>query len=159
MGTMIRFIIFALGGLAITLAMLIAGISFFDQPPDRASLRQGIPVTPLPAARSVDIADWLREARGDLPPADAPPSRLPPPPPMEFARADINGFVQLRFTVQPDGRATDIRVFGAVPPGVYEAQAIEQVRGRRWQPGTDEQGRAVARPVTEIIEFSVPADG
>lgn len=153
-----RFVVAAIGGLLISGTMLVVGISLFDDPPDRASLRQGVEITPLPPQQQVDVSDWLREARGDLPDAGEPPMRLPPPPPVEFRREDITGFVQLRFTVQPDGRATDIRVFGAIPPGIYEDQAIAQVRARRWDPALDEAGRPVARAATEIVEFTVPAD-
>lgn len=153
-----RFVFAFLGGLAITTAMLLVGLSFFDEPPSKASLRRGVEVTPLPPGREVDVADWLEQARGDLPPQGEAPARLPPPPPVEFRREDIHGFVQLRFTVQPDGRATDIRVFGAVPPGYYERQAIDQVRARRWEPGVDEDGNAVSRRATEVVRFSLPAD-
>lgn len=153
-----RFIISAILGLLITLAMLIAGLQFFDGRMGKASLRQGIEVTPLPRHQQVDVAEWLRQARDDLPEVGAEPvMRLPPPPPFELAAREVTGFVQLVFTVQPDGRATDVRVYGAVPPGYYEEQAMAAVQERRWEPGYDAGGRAVARRATEIIEFSVPA--
>ena len=152
-----RFVLAFLGGLVITTAMLLIGLSFFDDPPSEASLRKGVEVTPLPPQREVDVADWLAQTRADLPDPNAAPQRLPPPPPVEFER-DINGFVQLRFTVQPDGRATDISVFGAAPTGYYERQAIEQVRSRRWEPGVDENGNPTQRRATEVIRFSLPAN-
>lgn len=152
-----RFVISGILGLAITLAMLVGALQFFDGDVGKATLRQGIEVTPLPAHQRVDVAEWLRQARDDLPPPGAPEMRQPPPP-FEFAQREIRGFVQLTFTVQPDGRATDVRVFGAVPAGYYEAQAIAAVNARRWDPGVDETGRPAARRATEVIEFSLPAD-
>ena len=157
---MVRFIVAFIGGMLITLALLLFGISLFDEPPSKASLRKGVTVEPLPEGAAVDVADWLSQTRGDLPQrVDGEPiTRLPPPPAADFTRAEIQGFVQVRFTVMPDGSATDVRVFGAVPEGYYEAAAVEQVKARRWQPALDEDGRPVAREATEVVEFSVPAD-
>lgn len=153
-----RFVLAMIGGILITLAMVVIGLSFFDDPPNRASLRQGVEVTRVPPQQRVDVADWLRETRADLPEEGEPVPRLPPPPPAVFTRDDVQGFVQLRFTVQPDGRATDVRVFGAVPPGYYERQAIEEVSSRRWEPGVDDAGQPTSRAANEIIHFTVPAD-
>ena len=156
---MIRFILAFIGGTVITLALLLVGISLFDDPPSKASLRKGVTVEPLPDRAAVDVSAWLAETRGDLPEriGNEPIPRVEAPPSADFVRADIQGFVQVRFTVQPDGSATDVRVFGAVPEGYYEAQAIEQVRARRWQPALDDDGRPVARTATEVVEFTVPA--
>ena len=155
-----RYILAFIGGTAITVAMLLVGISFFDEPPSKATLRKGVVVEPLPQHTSVDVADWLDQTRGDLPEAveGEPVTRLPPPPPVDFARADIEGFVQVRFTVDADGRPSDVRVFGAVPPGYYERQALEQVASRRWEPGVDADGNPVPRDATEIVRFTVPAN-
>lgn len=155
-----RFLLAFAGGTLITLAMLVIGLSFFDDPPNKASLRKGVEVAPLPAHHTVDIADWVRETRGDLAePVDGEPVvRLPAPPPVVFQRADIEGFVQVRFTVLPDGTASDVRVFGAVPAGYYERQAVEQVLARRWEPGVDDDGNRVRREATEVVRFTLPAD-
>lgn len=155
-----RFVVSAILGTAVVLAMLVAGLQLFDGKVDNASLRQGIEVTPLPQHSRVDFGEWVREARGDLEVGAADDEltpRLPPPPPFELARPDIVGFVQLVFAVQPDGEATDIRVFGAAPTGYYESQAIERIRARRWDPGVDDLGLPTVRQATEIIEFRLPA--
>lgn len=137
--------------------MLVAGLQFFDGRVTPASLRKGIEVVPLPSHQRVDVAEWIRDTRGDLPdPIAGPEVRVPPP--FEIGARDINGFVQLTFTVQPDGRATDVRVFGAAPAGYYEEQAVAAVHARRWEPGVDADGRPATRRATEVIEFSVPAD-
>ena len=41
---MIRFILAFIGGTVITLALLLVGISLFDDPPSKASLRKGVTV-------------------------------------------------------------------------------------------------------------------
>ena len=58
---MIRFILAFIGGTVITLALLLVGISLFDDPPSKASLRKGVTVEPLPDHASVDVAEWLEE--------------------------------------------------------------------------------------------------
>lgn len=154
-----RFIISGILGLAITLAMLVVGLQFFDGRVTPASLRKGIEVAPLPSHQRVDVAEWIRDTRGDLPDPDAGPEvRVPPPPPFEIGARDVSGFVQITFTVLPDGRATDVQVFGAAPSGYYEDQAVAAVQARRWDPGVDADGRPAPRRATEVIEFSVPAD-
>lgn len=155
-----RFLVSAVLGLSVTVAMLAAALHFYDGRVNQASLRRGIEVTPLPAHHRNDVAEWLRQARGDLPEVGADPvARLAPPPRVEVAPREISGFVQLSFVVQPDGTPTDIRVFGAVPPGVYDEQAVRSVRERRWDPGYDAAGNPVARRANEIVEFTVPAPG
>jgi TonB family protein len=77
---------------------------------------------------------------------------------VEVSPREISGFVQVVFTVQPDGTVSEARVFGAVPAGYYEEQALERVRARSWEPGVDADGNIVARQATEVIEFTLPAD-
>lgn len=155
-----RLFVSALGATVIVVAMVLIGLSFFDGPVDNNLLRQGVEVAPLPANARTDVADWLQETRGDLEPTDEddPVPRIPVPPRFELERPDIVGFVQLVFTVDVDGNPTDIRVFGAVPAGYYERQAIEQISARRYEPDRDEQGRAVPRRETEVVEFRLPHD-
>ncbi len=156
-----RFVVSAILGTAVVIAMLLTGLSFFDGKVDNASLRKGVEVTPLPAHSRLDVGELMRETRGDLVEPleeDGSVVRLPPPPPFELARPDIHGFVQLVFTVGVDGRAENIRVFGAAPAGYYEDQAVAAVQGRRWEPGEDDLGRPIPRQATEIIEFTLPYD-
>jgi TonB family protein len=92
------------------------------------------------------LAKWhQREVR-------RPPKKVkrPPPPPRE-----ISGFVQLAFTVKPDGSATNVHVVGAVPKGYYEQQAQEIVASRHYTPAK-ENGKRVARQMSDIIHFTVP---
>jgi TonB family protein len=68
------------------------------------------------------------------------------------------GFVQVEVEVDATGRVTAARVLGAVPAGVYEQQALDQVRARRFVPPTAE-GKPVAGKLTEVIPFQVEAPG
>ena len=69
---------------------------------------------------------------------------------------DVKGFVQVEVRLDEHGKVVEAKVVGAIPPGVYERQALEQVRARRYAPITIE-GRAVPGKVTEVIDFTVPA--
>lgn len=64
---------------------------------------------------------------------------------------EAQGFVQLEVIVDADGVVSDIRVLGATPAGVYEQQAIDQVRQRRYAPNA-----AGSERILEIVEFKVP---
>ncbi len=155
-----RFIVSAILGTLVVVAMLLTALYLFDARLNEASLRPITEVEPLPGRSQVDVAEWLQETRGDLPGVgeDGTPAIQPLPPPVEIAPRTINGFVQVAFTVRPDGTVTDARVFGAVPAGYYEEQALEYVRSRRWEPGVGPDGEATERRANQIIEFTVPAD-
>lgn len=66
----------------------------------------------------------------------------------------LPGFVQLGFKVGADGRAHDIHVIRAVPPGQYEQAAREIVAARRFKPAA---GKAGGIERTEVVHFQVPA--
>lgn len=155
-----RLLLSAIGATIVVVAMVLVGLSFFDGPVDNSRLRQGMEITPLPDNARTDVADWLQETRGDLDEADEddPVPRIPVPPRFELERPDIVGFVQLVFTVDVDGTPTDIRVFGAVPAGYYEQQAIAQVAARRYEPDRDDQGRPIPRRENEVVQFRLPHD-
>ena len=67
----------------------------------------------------------------------------------------LNGFVQIAFTVGADGRAHDIHVLTAEPPGEYEEAAREIIAARRFKPR--QAGQDTATVHTEIVHFQVPA--
>lgn len=66
----------------------------------------------------------------------------------------LTGFVQIGYTVGPDGRAHGVHVIRAVPAGYYDQAAREIVANRRFKPAT---GKAAGRERTEVINFQVPA--
>ncbi len=77
-------------------------------------------------------------------------------PVFELPRRGISGFVQLEVAVDRDGRVTDAHVLGATPPGVYEQQALEQIRQKRYAPDYV-NGQPVPGTRLEIVDFTVPA--
>lgn len=67
--------------------------------------------------------------------------------------AGEQGWVRLHFTVQPDGKASDIRVVES-SQRIFEKPAQRAVAKWRFKPNTVD-GRAVATEVTRRIEFKV----
>lgn len=86
--------------------------------------------------------------------SDAAPEPPAPPPAPEFSLPERTapGFVQLEYSVQPDGSATDIRVVGAVPEGRYDDAARAMVAGRRYAPNVID-GQPVESVRSEVITF------
>lgn len=121
-----------------------------DEEPESPALTEVVSGTGVDVLSPEQTRHLLRREKGRLETPE--PPRAPPPPPLR----NINGFVQLEFTVNPDGSVSDVRVVGAVPEGHYEEQAKAIVRGRRYTPEYVE-GEPVPRRETEVIEFTVPA--
>jgi TonB family protein len=46
----------------------------------------------------------------------------------------LSGFVELNFTIQPDGSVTDVQVVNAEPLGLFEASAIRALSQWRYEP-------------------------
>lgn len=69
---------------------------------------------------------------------------------------EVKGFVQVEVRIDEHGAVVEAKVVGAVPPGVYEQRALEQVRARRYAPITVD-GKAVPGKVTEVVPFTVAA--
>ncbi|MCG8436170.1 MAG: energy transducer TonB [Gammaproteobacteria bacterium] len=138
--------IFATAGV---LTLLVVGVSYYQpdfEDPVSASLRH---VDVVDVSRDPELLESLRSEG-----LEVPVRRAPEPPPLP--ERQISGFVQLSYTVNPDGTVSDVRVLGAVPRGVYENEATAQV-SRQMRAPSYENGVAVAREVTEVVEFTVPA--
>ncbi|MCZ6762553.1 MAG: TonB family protein, partial [Gammaproteobacteria bacterium] len=134
--------------LLMTIGLRIYGL--FDEPEE-----DGLVVHPVSL-----LDDFQRQAlAGEL------GEDRPPPMPVAADRLDLpgidtdigrHGFVELEVLVGVDGSVGTVRVIDSYPQGVYEEQAIREVRQRRLEPpppGTDTVTRV------EIVEFSVPDDG
>lgn len=113
-------------------------------PPSLTEVVEGVDVLSPEQTRAL-----LRREKGQL---EAPKKPEPVMPPRQ-----VSGFVQLEFTVNPDGSVSDVDVVGAVPEGVYEKQARAIVAAKRYTPEF-EAGEAVRSRETEVIEFTVSAD-
>ena len=112
--------------------------------PERESLKFH-DVELLSTIERARFADELGESRTRTAPKLPPLQDIPA---VEIQR-EAQGFVQLEVIVDAVGGVTDVRVLGATPAGVYEQQAIDQLRQRRYAPAT-------AGRVLEIVEFKIP---
>lgn len=66
----------------------------------------------------------------------------------------LKGFVQVGFTVGTDGRAHNIHVISAEPPGQYEEAAREIIAARHFKPLPP--GKKGPAERTEVVHFQVP---
>ena len=77
-------------------------------------------------------------------------------PPLVIPQRTQSGFVQVEYVIDANGRVIEAEVVGAAPVGVYEDEALEIVRSRRYQPKPD--GGGTDRR-TEMVDFTVlPGD-
>lgn len=66
----------------------------------------------------------------------------------------IEGWVDVEFTIQPDGTTTNLVVREASPPGVFERASLEALRRWRFEPVMRE-GQAVAQRATLRMKYSL----
>lgn len=98
-----------------------------------------------------DFRELLGEGRVGPSPMLAPLAEIAP---LDMSR-NVRGIVQLEVGIDASGSVTDVRVIDASPAGVYEAQAVAEVRGRRYPPEYVD-GKAIAVRRLEIVDFEVP---
>jgi TonB family protein len=84
------------------------------------------------------------------------PEDRPAPPPVSVPDRQVEGFVQVEYTVFPDGRVENVEVVGAQPSGVFEDQARELIRARDYT-GQVSPAEQQGERRTEIVDFTVPA--
>lgn len=74
---------------------------------------------------------------------------MPPEYPLDAQREGLEGWVDVEFTVAPDGTTQDLVVRNSEPPGVFERAALESVERWRFEPvmrdGRPVRQRAVLR--------------
>ncbi|MGI9265160.1 MAG: TonB family protein [Gammaproteobacteria bacterium] len=100
----------------------------------------------------IDLAELLGEETGRQRPQLPAMEDIEP---LVIPRRTQSGFVQVEYVVDANGRVVEAEVVGAAPVGVYEDQALEIVRSRRYQPkptGADVDRR------TEMVDFSIVKD-
>lgn len=138
---MVRFLVSFLVACSVVGLMLLVAVELWggfdramgpDEPPLEAQ-----PLDLLVGYDSLDVAELFGEPRYQLPELEPPPPPLEPPTVPD--ERTVQGFVQLEVDVDGQGRVLDARVLDAVPAGVYEAEALDEVRSQRFpagQPGT-----------------------
>ena len=126
--------------------LLVGGLYLFGayEPQEEAHT-----ATSVEMLSRIDLAELLGEdttrKRPQLPAmADIKPLVIP--------RRTQSGFVQVEYVVDANGRVTEAQVVGAAPAGIYEDEALEIVRSRRYQPNPD--GAETDRR-TEMVDFTV----
>lgn len=67
----------------------------------------------------------------------------------------IEGWIELAFTVRPNGSVNDIEVRNASPAGVFDDAAIRAVRGWRFEPVT-RNGEKIAQRAMVRLRFALP---
>jgi protein TonB len=108
-------------------------------------------------AHDLDIAGapYLGDMLPDPAPARPRPllvlSRIPPLYPRRALRRRIEGWVELRLTIDPEGRVSTARVLQSHPPGTFDRAALKAVRRWRFQ-APEESGPVQA---TQKIEFKL----
>lgn len=91
-----------------------------------------------------------RGAEGDV----VPLVRINPQYPRDAAMNQIEGYVEIRFTITETGSVRDPRVIDSRPPRVFDREAIRAILRWKFKPRVLD-GTAVAREATQIIEFNL----
>lgn len=132
------------------LVVVVIGVDYYEpelEDPVSATMRS----VNLVDAQDPELKQALAESG-----LEVPTRRRPEPPKPLLEERQVSGFVQLLYTVNPDGSTSNVRVIGAVPRGYYEEQAVAEIERRMHSPGY-ENGEPVARELEAVIEFTVPA--
>jgi protein TonB len=83
--------------------------------------------------------------------------RIEPHYPREALMRGIEGWVQLRFTINPDGSVSDPVVIGAEPPRIFNREAMRAILRWKFRPRIVD-GQPVPREAEQIIEFKIAAN-
>lgn len=143
----LQFLGFAAAATVVVLVLMVGalwGFGLFDQPEDELDAH---PVELLSQSDRVDLGALLRP---EVPQAPAPPPT--PIEPLEIPARQVSGFVQIEVETDAEGRITRAEVVNALPAGIYEEQALRQVRQRRYPP------RAGGGSYVEVVPFRVSPD-
>lgn len=145
----LRFLVSATIASVVVLALMVSALwafGLFDRGAEEVIYAH--PVEILSQSDRVDVAELVGAPQRPLP---ARPVERPVEP-LVVPRREISGFVQIEVAVDADGRVQRAEVVNALPAGVYEEQALRQVRQRRYPP-RDGGGSYV-----EVVPFRVAAD-
>ena len=74
--------------------------------------------------------------------------------PIAAARNRQEGWVEVEFTVSPDGSVQNAHVTGSQPQRIFDREAIAAVQRAKFQPRV-ENGQAVASTLRRRIEFKL----
>ena len=61
------------------------------------------------------------------------------------------GWVELGFTVMPDGKVTQVKVMNASPPGVFDAAAVRAISRMRYKPPLVDGSAAAVSTAVRLV--------
>ncbi|MEW9798383.1 energy transducer TonB [Alteromonas sp. CYL-A6] len=106
-----------------------------------------------PALDPPELDDRVTFSAGDQ--EVRPIVRVDPAYPAEAARDGIEGWVALRFTIDPLGAVRDIEIVDAAPKRIFDRAARRALAKWKYQPKRQD-GRAISQPGMQVIlEFSL----
>ena len=68
--------------------------------------------------------------------------------------AGVEGWVKVRFTVEPDGSVSSPKVIQSKPPRVFDTAALRAIKKWKFKPKVV-NGIAVQQDGTQLIEFKL----
>ncbi len=80
--------------------------------------------------------------------------RINPQYPRNELLAGVEGWVKVRFTVEPDGSVSSPRVVDSRPPRVFDSSALRAIKKWKFKPKVV-NGVAVSQDGSQIIEFKL----
>lgn len=89
-------------------------------------------------------------AEGDV----IPIVRIEPQYPREALIQGVSGWVEVEFTIEPDGSVSDPRVVASDPPRIFERNAIRAIYKWKFKPRIID-GKPVARRATQRLDFNL----
>jgi periplasmic protein TonB len=80
--------------------------------------------------------------------------RIEPHYPRDALLRNIEGWVQLRITINPDGSVADPEVIAAEPPRIFNREAMRAILRWKFRPRIVD-GKPVSREAEQVIEFKI----
>ena len=80
--------------------------------------------------------------------------RINPQYPRNELLAGVEGWVKVRFTVEPDGSVSSPKVVASKPPRVFDSSALRAIKKWKFKPKVV-NGIAVSQDGTQIIDFKL----
>ncbi len=122
--------------------------------PATASTTTAAKPSPAPAAAATAPAATAVPPAGSETHGATLVKRVPPNYPPEAARKREEGWVEVAFTVDADGKVKDVSVVNANPARIFNEAAIRAVQNWTFQPRL-ENGKAVEQQIKSRIEFKL----
>lgn len=138
-------------GVAIVLAAtLVLGVTSYIVVKTQKPAR-GVMMRVVKGINQISMEEVKALTKDHSPQAIKKPEKPPVPP------RQVSGIVQVAYTVQPDGSATNVRIIGAAPQGYFEDKAKSLIKNSYHQPAMSDDGHLRAKNESKIFHFTEPA--